>query len=141
MKFQTPVEMLVVFSSNLEPSELADEAFLRRMRNKIYIGPIEPEVFDEIFHRVVAAKKMTPEPDSAAILRRLCYEAGCSDLRPCVPGDICNIVLSFSKYEDRVPRMDEAELARAVRLYYGGNARAGKKEIKSAETSSSIVAA
>jgi hypothetical protein len=141
MKFQIPFEMLIVFSSNLEPSELADEAFLRRMRNKIYVGPIEAEVFDEIFLRVASAKKMTLEPDSAELLRRLCFQAGCTDLRPCVPGDICSIVLSFSKYENRPPRMDEAELARAVHLYYGTSANTRKKGIDSTEVSANIVAA
>src|SRR5262249_29743603 len=37
VKFQIPFELMVVFSTNLEPSDLADEAFLRRIHNKIFV--------------------------------------------------------------------------------------------------------
>ncbi|MGD8703803.1 MAG: ATPase, partial [Desulfosarcina sp.] len=39
VKFEIPFEMTVVFSTNLDPTKLADEAFLRRIQNKIYVGP------------------------------------------------------------------------------------------------------
>ncbi len=37
-KFRIPFDTLVIFCTNIEPRKLADEAFLRRMRNKIYVG-------------------------------------------------------------------------------------------------------
>src|SRR5450631_3643101 len=53
VKFQIPFEMLVVFSTNLDPSDLADEAFLRRIHSKIYVEAVDDKAFDEIFSRVV----------------------------------------------------------------------------------------
>ena len=41
VKFQIPFELMVVFSTNLEPSDLADEAFLRRIHNKIYVEAVD----------------------------------------------------------------------------------------------------
>ena len=41
VKFQIPFELMVVFSTNLEPSDLADEAFLRRIHNKIYVDAVD----------------------------------------------------------------------------------------------------
>ena len=40
VKFQVPFELLVVFSTNLDPSDLADEAFLRRIHNKVYVEAV-----------------------------------------------------------------------------------------------------
>src|SRR5208282_5613654 len=45
MKFQAPFEMMVVFSTNLDPEDLADEAFLRRIQTKVLVGDITPDVF------------------------------------------------------------------------------------------------
>ena len=53
VKFQIPFELMVVFSTNLEPTDLADEAFLRRIHNKIFVEAVDEKAFDQIFHRVV----------------------------------------------------------------------------------------
>ena len=52
VKFQIPFETMVVFSTNLDPQDLADEAFLRRIQNKIFVDVVAPDTFDEIFRRV-----------------------------------------------------------------------------------------
>jgi hypothetical protein len=48
-KFEIPFELIVVFATNLDPNELADEAFLRRIPNKIKIDYATPAQFVEIF--------------------------------------------------------------------------------------------
>ena len=53
MKFQVPFELMVVFSTNLDPHDLADEAFLRRIQTKVLVENVSAEVFDEIFRRVM----------------------------------------------------------------------------------------
>src|SRR5579862_9632284 len=53
VKFQIPFELMVVFSTNLDPSDLADEAFLRRIHNKIFVDAVDQSAFDQIFARVV----------------------------------------------------------------------------------------
>jgi hypothetical protein len=118
VKFQIPFELMVVFSTNLEPSDLADEAFLRRIHNKVLVEAVDERSFDEIFSRVVASKNLASEPDSAQYFRKLCLRDGRTELRACYPGDICNILVSIGKYEGRQPRMTKTELERAAKLYF-----------------------
>jgi hypothetical protein len=118
IKFQIPFELMVVFSTNLEPSDLADEAFLRRIHNKIYVEAVDSSAFDQIFTRVVASRNIQAEADSAEYLRKLCLRDGRAELRACYPADICNILLAIGRYEGRPPQMTKPELERAAALYF-----------------------
>ncbi|HEY2842751.1 MAG TPA: AAA family ATPase [Bryobacteraceae bacterium] len=118
VKFQIPFELMVVFSTNLEPSDLADEAFLRRIHNKIYVEAVDAGAFDQIFGRVVQSRNIQSEADSAEYLRKLCLREGRTELRACYPADICNILLSIGRYEGRPPQMTKPELERAAALYF-----------------------
>jgi len=118
VKFQIPFEVMVVFSTNLDPQDLADEAFLRRIHNKILIEPVDTQTFDTIFNRVVTAKRVPHETESAEYLRNLCLRDGRKELRACYPLDICNILVSISEYENRPIQMSKSDLERAVQLYF-----------------------
>lgn len=118
VKFQIPFELMVVFSTNLDPSDLADEAFLRRIHNKILIEPVDPQVFDHIFYRVVQAREIPAEPDSSEYLRKLILREGRTELRACYPADICKIIHSINRYENRAVQMSKPDLERAVALYF-----------------------
>lgn len=118
VKFQIPFELMVVFSTNLDPSDLADEAFLRRIQNKIEIEPVQPQVFDMIFQRVVSTRNVPADYDSAEYLRKLCLSEGRTQLRACYPLDIVNIITSICQYENRPVQITKAELERAVHLYF-----------------------
>jgi predicted ATPase with chaperone activity len=83
VKFQIPFELMVVFSTNLEPSDLADEAFLRRIQNKIEVEPVSAEVFDQIFQRVVTSPRTCPPSMTA---RNTCGGCVCpTGGRNCAP--------------------------------------------------------
>lgn len=118
VKFQIPFEMLVVFSTNLDPRDLADEAFLRRIQNKILVEPVDEQVFDQIFQRVVTARRVPHEAGAADFLRDLCLRDGRSELRACYPLDICNILTSIAEYEKRPVLMSKPDIERAVDLYF-----------------------
>jgi hypothetical protein len=118
VKFEVPFRVLVVFATNLNPRDLADEAFLRRIHNKIHIEPVTPEAFDEIFRRVTRARNVKVDPDSSAIFRGLCLEDGRVGLRACYPNDVCKILKSIARYENRDPHASERDLKRATHLYF-----------------------
>lgn len=118
VKFQIPFELMVVFSTNLNPRDLADESFLRRIHNKILVEPVDTQTFDQIFQRVVSAKRIPAEPDSSEYLRKLCLRDGRKELRACYPLDICEILTSISSYEKRPIQVTKAELERATELYF-----------------------
>jgi hypothetical protein len=122
MKFQAPFELMVVFSTNLDPRDLADEAFLRRIQTKVFVEDVAPEVFDEIYLRAMQSNNAPAEPGSAEYLRKRCLESGAPALRACYPMDILRLVKAISEYEGRPLRMNRANIDRAVTLYFAKTA-------------------
>jgi len=118
MKFQVPFELMVVFSTNLNPRDLADEAFLRRIQTKVMVENVSPEVFDQIFARVLQKVQAPSEPGCAEYLRQRCFEAGAKFLRACYPMDIFKLVKAISEYEGRPVRMTKTNIDHAVSLYF-----------------------
>ena len=118
MKFKVPFELMVVFSTNLNPYDLADEAFLRRIQTKVLVDNVTPEIFDEIFRRLAVAHNVPCEPGAAEYLRERCAAAGSQYLRACYPRDIHSLVKAISEYEARPVRMTKANIDRAVGLYF-----------------------
>ena len=118
MKFQVPFELMVVFSTNLNPHDLADEAFLRRIQTKVLLEDVDAEVFDQIFQRVVEAQQAPCEPGCAEYLRERCLAAGSKHLRACYPLDIYRLVKAIGEYEGRPIWMNRANIDRAVGLYF-----------------------
>jgi len=117
MKFQVPFELMVVFSTNLDPHDLADEAFLRRIQTKVLVENVSPDIFDKIFHRVIQSVQAPAEPGCAEHLRERCIAAS-NHLRACYPLDIYKLVKAISEYEGRPVRMTRANIDRAVQLYF-----------------------
>src|SRR5690606_28192274 len=99
VKFEIPCLTKIVFSTNLEPSQLADEAFFRRIRSKVLIPSIEDDAFDEVLRRVAAARGVEVTPDAFEALRRASRELGDGDLRPYLPGAVCELVQAVTDYE------------------------------------------
>ena len=124
MKFQAPFELMVVFSTNLNPHDLADEAFLRRIQTKVLVDDVSSEVFDEIFRRVMDKNQVVCEPGCAEYLRQRCLEAGAEILRACYPYDIYKLVKAISEYEGRAVRLTKTNIDRAVGLYFAKLAKA-----------------
>jgi predicted ATPase with chaperone activity len=118
VKFQIPFELMVIFSTNLDPLQLADEAFLRRIHNKVYVGAVDAAVFDEIFDRVLQERAVAAPANAAALVRELLYRSGCSELRACYPADICMIAQWITTFEERRSEFTELDLERAVALYF-----------------------
>jgi predicted ATPase with chaperone activity len=118
VKFQIPFELMVVFSTNQDPDALVDEAFLRRIQNKIYVGAVDAAMFDEIFLRVAADKHLQCEPEVAAELRRVCSRTHQKELRACWPADILSILQSIGEYEESPIVLDSANLQRAAGIYF-----------------------
>ncbi len=117
-KIEIPFEMLVVFATNMNPSDLMDAAFLRRIQTKIKIGAASDEQFCEIFRRVAQERRLQYDPsiprDLISIIRMRMHE----ELRSCYPRDIVNQVCWAARYEGRRPYLDPAALLRAVETYF-----------------------
>jgi len=118
LNFKIPFEMIVIFATNLDPNDLVDDAFLRRLQNKIHLETVDAEVFDKIFHRLVSERNLNCEPESEKLLRKLCLDSGAKDLRACYPLDIVDIIVSIGTYEKQPIKINRENLERAVSLYF-----------------------
>jgi hypothetical protein len=123
VKFPIPFEAFVVFSTNLDPADLADEAFLRRIHNKIFIDAIDAPVFDDIVVRRIDSCGWRVEPGAVEHLRLTCAGRG-GDLRPCYPRDIFRIIESTAGFEEREPMLSRADIDRAAESYFIGTTAA-----------------
>lgn len=117
-KIEVPFEMLVVFASNMDPAELVDGCFLRRIQTKIKIEPISDVGFCEIFRRVAEENQVEYDPDAPLDLIDFIHDKMKMDLRQCYPRDIVNQVIWAAQYEGKIPYIDQAALTRAVNAYF-----------------------
>jgi predicted ATPase with chaperone activity len=122
-KIEIPFEMLVVFASNLDPADLMDPAFLRRIQTKINLGTITNEQFCEIFRRVAEDKGIAPPPGLLNELITVIRGTFHQELRACYPRDLVNQVCWAARYEGREPHLDHETLMRAVEAYFLPNTR------------------
>lgn len=118
MKFDVPFDAKIVFSTNLDPESLGDEAFFRRIESKVMIPAIGDEQFDEVLRRVAVAKGITVSPQAPAHLRWLSRELGDGDLRPYLPSVVCNLVQAICRFEAADPLLDRALVDRIGRMYF-----------------------
>jgi predicted ATPase with chaperone activity len=117
-KFEIPFDTLVVFSTNLDPRELADEAFLRRIPNKINVSYATPEQFEEIFRRECAARMLSCEAGVAEFVVELIAKEMKQPLSPSHVRDIVNQVFWSATYRGVEPRLTRATLEEACRNYF-----------------------
>jgi predicted ATPase with chaperone activity len=117
-KIEIPFEMLVVFASNLDPTQLMDPAFMRRIQTKIHIGATRDDEFCEIFARVAAERGI--ECDDSIPIDLIQFIKGTlkQELRSCFPRDIVNQICWAAKYEGKPPQLSHRTVMRAVESYF-----------------------
>lgn len=117
-KIEVPFDVLVVFSTNLPPKDLVDEAFLRRLRHKIEIGDPNYEEYREIFKRVSTAKGVTYSDQGLAYLLQEWYIKRNRKMRASHPRDLCDQILDIARYMGVEPEMSPEMLDRAAESYF-----------------------
>jgi predicted ATPase with chaperone activity len=117
-KIEVPFDVLVVFSTNLPPRDLVDEAFLRRLRHKIEIGDPSYEEYREIFRRVAGQKGVQYNDQGLAYLLQEWYIKRGRKLRASHPRDLCDQVLDIARYLSTEPVMSRELLERSAQSYF-----------------------
>ena len=117
-KIEVPFDVLVVFSTNLPPKDLVDEAFLRRLRHKIEIGDPSFEGYREIFRRVAQSKGVQYNDKGLAYLLQEWYIKYNRKLRASHPRDICDQILDISQYLSTAPIMTKEMIDLAAQAYF-----------------------
>ncbi|GAB4428403.1 MAG: AAA family ATPase [Anaerolineae bacterium] len=118
-KFAVPFETLVVFSTNLNPESLVDEAFLRRIRHKLHVDNPEEAEFRQIFKSACADRGILFEDSAYSYLLEEYYNRPGRSLKACHPRDLLDQVLDFSSYHRVSPKMTTDMIDRAARSYFG----------------------
>jgi hypothetical protein len=117
-KIEVPFDVLIIFSTNLPPKDLVDEAFLRRLRHKIEIGDPTFEQYREIFKRVAVAKGVQYDDKALAYLLQEYYIKPKRRLRASHPRDLCDQIIDISHYFSAEPVMTKDSLDRAALAYF-----------------------
>jgi len=117
-KVEVPFDVLVVFSTNLPPRDLVDEAFLRRLRHKIEIGDPSYESYRQIFKLVAEDKGIDYSDKGLAYMLQEWYIKRNRKLRASHPRDICDQILDISRYLNVEPEMNKDLLDRAAEAYF-----------------------
>ncbi len=117
-KLEVPFEVKAVLSTNLDPSDLGDEAFFRRIHNKVYIGACTDDQFDWILVRVADKHRIEVDAVAAAHLRQVAKERGDGELRAYLPGVICQLADAVMSYENLARQLTPALVDRVAELYF-----------------------
>jgi predicted ATPase with chaperone activity len=112
-KMTVPFEAFIIFSTNLNPHQLGDEAFLRRIQYKMFLrSPKAPE-FTKIFERYAKSCELLCPPGLAEHFVEKHYVAGGKPLRRCHPRDVINHAVDILNFERRSMELSEEVLDRA----------------------------
>ena len=98
MKFEIPFDQLVIFSTNLEPKNLVDEAFLRRIRYKIKIDHPSREEYVLIFKKMCAHQKVEFNSEVVDFLLDHYYQRLGISLNACHPRDLIDSIIDQAHY-------------------------------------------
>ena len=117
-KFEVPFELKVVLSTNLDPAKLGDEAFFRRIHNKIFIGACNDEQFDWILSRVARKTGLDLQAPAAVRLRQAARSQGDGELRAYLPGVVCKLANAICRYENAARILTPDLVDRVLNLYF-----------------------
>ena len=117
-KLEVPFDVLVVFSTNLPPKDLVDEAFLRRLRHKIEIGDPTYEEYREIFQRVARAKNVKYSDQGLGYLLQEYYIKRNRKLRASHPRDICDQIIDIANFMSQEAAMTTELINKAAEAYF-----------------------
>jgi hypothetical protein len=116
-KLCIPFDQLVIFSTNLEPKDLVDEAFLRRIPYKIEIGDPNREEYLSIWSKILKSKDI---PENPVMFERLMeyYQTTKRPMRMCHPRDLIAQIENYATYHRVSPTVSERSLELALTNYF-----------------------
>jgi hypothetical protein len=116
-KFMIPFDVIVIFSTNMPPKDLADEAFLRRLGYKIYIGEMDEKSYRGLIKQVCDELRLPHDKEGVEYLLDL-HRRNNKPLLACIPRDILKQMMDISMYEGTEPGMTKELLDWAWHNYF-----------------------
>lgn len=117
-KIEVPFDVLVIFSTNLPPKDLVDEAFLRRLRHKIEIVDPSYDIYRDIFKKVAQKKGVIYTDEGLTYLLQEYYIKPERKVRASHPRDLCDQIVDISRYLQIEPVMSKDLIDKAASSYF-----------------------
>ncbi len=117
-KIEVPFDVLIVFSTNLAPRDLVDEAFLRRIRHKIEIGNPSWDEYREIFRRMCQIRNVPYDDRGLAYLIQEHYLKPNRSKRACHPRDLIDQLVDIARYLNVSVKLNKDLIDRACEAYF-----------------------
>jgi energy-coupling factor transporter ATP-binding protein EcfA2 len=118
MKIEIPFDQLVIFSTNLEPKNLVDEAFLRRIRYKIKIDHPALHEYREIFQRVCQSNSIAFSEEAFEFLVENYYKKNNVKLNACHCRDIIDNIIDDAHYHGVKPELTKDTISSSWESYF-----------------------
>ncbi|MBK8932400.1 MAG: AAA family ATPase [Chloroflexi bacterium] len=115
---EVPFQQLIVFSTNLDPNDLVDDAFLRRIQMKVLVGSPDEKLFYQIFLAVCKHYNVPFDKRSFVHLLQKWYREAGRVMQSVHPRDIVKIVIALCEYEKITPHMTPALVDEACFSYF-----------------------
>jgi predicted ATPase with chaperone activity len=115
-KFMVPFEQLIIFSTNLNPADLVDDAFLRRIRHKIGIEAPNRALYEDIFNLYVRKLRLNECPEAIDYLFERYYSSGRVS-RPSDCRDLLEIIVSICRFNREQPHLSRELIVEASRQF------------------------
>jgi SpoVK/Ycf46/Vps4 family AAA+-type ATPase len=116
--FQMPFKQMIVFATNLNPEELVDDAFLRRIQMKVEVTRPDEKLFYRLFATMCQQYNISFDKDSFVYLLQEWYHKTGREFQAVHPRDILKGVAALCEYE-RIPNQLNPELIdEACRNYF-----------------------
>ncbi|MBX3443367.1 MAG: AAA family ATPase [Planctomyces sp.] len=117
-KIQVPFDQLIIFSTNLEPKNLVDGAFLRRIPYKIKVPDPSPAFYRRLCEILAPKLGLIHDPDAVDYLLETHYAAVGRPLRSCQPRDLLLQVRNYCTYKQIPKRVTRESFDYAVANYF-----------------------
>ncbi len=117
-KIQIPFLQSLIIATNLDPEQVTDPAFLRRMGYRLYLGEPTPDRYSQIFERYANGQGMSIPPGLVAgLLER--YRSEKRELRCCEPRDLIERARDICRFTVRPLELNNDVMTLAWTGYFG----------------------
>ena len=116
--FTVPFDVVLIFSTNIHPLELADEAFLRRIGYKIEFGTLTPAQYEQIWRDTCALHKVEYDPRVLHYVINELHTKKRVSLLPCHPRDLIGMAVDHAIYEENSRNIDIDHMRWAWENYF-----------------------
>jgi predicted ATPase with chaperone activity len=118
VRFPVPFDCILIFATNLNPRDLVDEAFLRRIQFKVEVRSPTRKDFEQIFRINCDEAELEYDQEAVDYLFERFFDGYGITPRGCHPRDIIHHIRSIATFEEGEATFHPALLGRAAKAYF-----------------------